>query len=245
MAEKKPEPQTKEEFDIELARLDLLLRQEQLADLRIQREDANDARKLKQIMRDKVIARQKEQATQLRKLDSLLLSRISDCPHRKGGVDYAGWRRGTKDQFAVCTFQLPNKDYMLWCTRCKNTILPPVDPVRVVLAEMPDLTPWNLTPEKFGWFPKDKSADKAFQAARKLYIEGRKTYRAWLQMPTDNVPSTACFPTQIGGAISWERLYRVVAHETFNIPIFQAERWTASQRPKPKDEEDEEFAEAS
>jgi len=231
MADKPTEKMTKEEMliDIEIKLKQALLDNalEDQKDRVAARQDAEEQRQQRANIRAKRIATQRSNAEELASVARRLKARIEECPHRKGGVDLAGWFRGTKDQFSVCTWVAPNQDAVLWCSRCKNFVLPPIEPVRIDLEAMPiNLDRYGIkTPAELGFFSKGPEGSKAFAEAMKIYRVGMATYKRWLQMPTDNIPSTACFPGQTGGDLDWKRLYRKAIHDTHEIPIFQAERW--------------------
>lgn len=215
---------TKEEV---IQDIDIQLKQLQLEEAKLRMQDTREniqAREDKRRMREQQC---RTQAKQLQDEENMRRTRVLDCPHKKGGTDLAGFRRGTNEKFSVIRFQWPNGDYLNQCTRCGNRVLPPVEPLRVAdLAEVAYLADYGFRkPEDAGYFA--KSDKEGYGRALKQFTQAAKEYNEWLQMPTDNIPSTACLPTQTSGAFDWKRLYRIALHESMGIPLFAAQKYHA------------------
>jgi hypothetical protein len=217
---------TKEEM---LADLDIQLRQVQLEAARASLQDTQENLAEREMKRKKRQQDQRNQGKQLADEDAMRRARVLACMHKKGGMDFAGWKKGNNDMRSLIRFQLPNTDYMNQCTRCGNRVIPPVEPLRVAdFSDLPDLTIYGLLkPAHAGYFL--KSDKEGYAAALRAYRAGVKEYNEWLELPTNNIPSTACLPTQTGGAMDWKRLYRLATHEALGIPIFAAQKYHADE----------------
>lgn len=215
-----------------LADLDFQLKQVQLEQARAGLQDTQEQLAEREMKRSKIRKDQRDRAMQLADVDRLRRAKVMACPHKKGGTDLAGFRRGDNPKRSVIRFQFPNGDYMNNCTRCGNVVLPPVEPQRVAdLAEVAYLENYGFKhPNEFGIFLKEDKL--GYAGAMKVYRIGADTYNEWLELPTDNIASTACRPVQTGGQINWERYYRVALHQSQQIPIFQAERWPEASKKK-------------
>lgn len=213
---------TKEEL---LADLDIQLRQVQLEAAKSALQDTQENLAEREMKRAKRRQDQINQGKQLQDVENRQRQKVLACVHKKGGMDYAGWKKGTNEKRSVIRFQLPNKDYMNQCTRCSNYVIPPVEPIRLAdFSDLPDLSQWGFRkPADAGYFL--KSDKEGYATALKAYRAGVKEYNEWLEMPTDNIPSTACLPTQTAGEFDWVRLYRLAVHEHLGIPIFAAQKY--------------------
>src|SRR5271156_3726562 len=113
---------TKEQI---LADLDIELRQVQLENAKAGLQDTRESLQERQNKRDRLVAIQRSRGRQLRDEENQRRTKILACPHKKGGMDLAGYREGTDEQYAVIRHQFMNSDYMIQCQRCSNIVIPP------------------------------------------------------------------------------------------------------------------------
>lgn len=229
---------TREEL---LADLDVQIKQTQLEMMRAQLQDAQESIQKRKLTREQIEQVQRDRAIQLADEAEQRRLKFISCPHKKGGTDYAGWKKGSNEKYTVIRFQFPNGDYMCECSRCSNVVIPPVEPIRVPeWGELPKLLKryGHQTPAAAGFFL--ASQRKEFSDARKLYLKGMDIYQDWMEYPTDNVASTSGQIKQHAGKLDFVRLYRLGLHEVYSIPIFSAQRWEKPKRRSRKEEEEEE-----
>jgi hypothetical protein len=225
---------TREEI---LQDLEIRLKQANLNTALAAAEDAEEALMERKNKRENLRKQQKDRAYQLADEERQRKTRIQQCPHKKGGMDLAGYREGTDEQFAVFRHQFPNGDYMIQCQRCSNVVLPPVEPIRVAdLAEAEPYERYGFSPAAAGFYLKN---DPKYKAARITFNTAIRQYNKWLRMPTLNVASTSGQVQQVTGAADFKRVYRLAMHESHNIPPHQAMRWPIDLRKQTEEEEED------
>lgn len=245
-----PKEQTPEQ---ELAALQLKKVKLELENLEAQREYFNDQRvesterrektRLElahmRLQQDQIRRTQRDRAKQLNDQEQRIRARILGCPHKKGGMDLAGYKAGDDSKYSVFRHQWPNGDFSIQCQRCSNIVIPPVEPLKLVLApiDIETIELYGFTPETAGYFSPAQA--KEYVAARKTFSLASRRYTEWLKMQTNNEASGSNQLKQISSSsqtFNFDRCYRLALHESLGIPNFQEQKWPMDPNEKPQEE---------
>jgi hypothetical protein len=228
MAEK---PLTKEDLMALSTELDLELKRTQIEEARMRLELTTIELEQHRNRKADLASVARDRFKQLSDQEERQRQRIAACPHRKGGMDLAGYRAGDDAKYAVFKHKWCNGDVSVICQRCSNIVIPPVEPMRVTLSDV-DLQTMLLyghkVPGSAGYFQKEAMDVRAYNDARKLYFAALKEYQFWLKMQTNNEPSESNQLKQISSSsdvFGFDRMYRLALHESLGVPIFQAQKW--------------------